>query len=259
MSAERPESKPEIQPEPEETELVLEQKQYNFEAMREFEGPIASLVARLKSRIEEGEYSALLSDDAGGRIPTLVLRKVFKEKGPNKDIEAYFLGRMGYGKEDKEQEEEYGEFIDHLKKMDFGDKRVLIITQFIASGGTLKNIGVALESIGIKNFDFASVDHSTALGQDQIVEDAFENSKVFIGQFDVSDTIRDGHNDLSGIESKRATQDSPNYSPHLKKSFENQEDYKKSREDLNLMAKRIIKRIWEEGEFNSKYHKYKYE
>ena len=136
-----------------------EGKEYNFDIMNKAEVSMARLVKKLKNNIEDGDYSALLSDDTGGRIPTLVLRKIMLEKGPNKNIKTYFLS-AGLGNtpmkfmDDRSEKRKYQKMITYLKNMDFGDKKLLVVTEYMSMGNTLDGIGEALKDIGA-NFDFA--------------------------------------------------------------------------------------------------------
>lgn len=71
---------------------------YNFpEVMAELKPAMLSVVEQLKEAIESGEYNTLISDDAAGRIPTLILRKIIQEKSPNgKDLKMIGLA-LGRG------------------------------------------------------------------------------------------------------------------------------------------------------------------
>ncbi len=48
------------------------------EALAELEAPIAKILARLRPKIERGEYGLIIGDDASGRIPALIIRDVIK-------------------------------------------------------------------------------------------------------------------------------------------------------------------------------------
>ncbi|OGZ69885.1 MAG: hypothetical protein A3D44_03230 [Candidatus Staskawiczbacteria bacterium RIFCSPHIGHO2_02_FULL_42_22] len=165
-----------------------EGKEYNFDIMNKAEVSMARLVKKLKNNIEDGDYSALLSDDTGGRIPTLVLRKIMLEKGPNKNIKTYFLS-AGLGNtpmkfmDDRSEKRKYQKMITYLKNMDFGDKKLLVVTEYMSMGNTLDGIGEALKDIGA-NFDFAI--QSTNEDYDKVdrLTDAFYgefNAESFVG------------------------------------------------------------------------------
>jgi hypoxanthine phosphoribosyltransferase len=225
------------------------ERKYNFELMEKIEPAMTSLVEQLKSGIEVGEYSALLGDDTKGRLPTLVLSKIFRKEGPP-DLDgkpktfflaagrqfAYMVGHDSVKK--------------HLESMDFGNKKLLIVTDFIDSGDTLKGIAYELNRAGVHKFDFA------ALYAGDLADDYFKDAVQELNLESKSNNPAEAHNyflgelkeepyflpqlrDLSGV---KKTEDSLT----AKKSLENTEDMKKSREDINLMAERIMKQVWEE-------------
>lgn len=65
--------------------------EFHFREIAEIEPAIISLVKQLKEKIESGEYDTLISDDVGGRIPTLVLRKIIKEHNPDQKLGTFFI------------------------------------------------------------------------------------------------------------------------------------------------------------------------
>ena len=64
---------------------------YHFEEMAEIEPAAIKLVRRLKESIEKGKYDALISDDAGGRIPTLLIRKIMRKIRPDMKVPTLFV------------------------------------------------------------------------------------------------------------------------------------------------------------------------
>jgi len=220
---------------------------YNFgEAMREVEAAVTSLVEQLKEKIETGEeYSALLSDDAGGRIPTLVLEKIFREKSPKK-IRTYFLGGGSTAGHKHQDQEKYEQLTKYLGTMDLGDKKLLIVTQFISSGETLDKIGVALKDIGVTHFDIASM----YVGRDKAIEPLKKyfqetfGAELMIGKGEWApgnDFMANYHTSISGIKSQKDP-----YSP-MPIKVGKQEEINQSREDIALMAQKIIKKVWPES------------
>ncbi len=55
-----------------ESEFETMNPEYHFEEIAEIEQAVASLISQLKEKIKNGEYDTLISDDTGGRIPTLI-------------------------------------------------------------------------------------------------------------------------------------------------------------------------------------------
>lgn len=157
---EEPEPQPESQPElkKELASQELEKSEYHFEMMTELEPAVVSVVEQLKREIESGEYTALLSDDVGGRIPTLILRKIMKTMGP-KPPNVYFLASgKKYMPTEKAKPGDFRKAVDYLGSLDFGDKRLLVISQYTYSGETFSNIGKVLTTAGVEKFDFVSLE-----------------------------------------------------------------------------------------------------
>lgn len=241
-----------------------EKQKYYFEKLEKLEPAMISLVSQLKTAIETGEYEVFLSDDAGGRIPTLVLKyvsdlirekleKIYSDKPERipKKIRTYFLAAGGEtpDKRKKNDNKNYNEMIKYLLKMDFKDGKLLVISQFTESCSTFKKIGLALrdERINIKNFDFASL-YINALdpasqGGSETLKKEF-NAELFLGsqeKRDMPSWISQKHEEISGVEKKY------HYSPKVKKKKSiSYSLIRKSRMDLKLMAKKIAVQIWPE-------------
>lgn len=137
-------------------------ERYNFpEIMEKLKPAMISLVRQLKDAIEKGEYQTLISDDARGRIPTLILRGLFKNKAPNaKDLQTYFLA-FGRGESDNI---ELASFIASKKDV-LG--KVLIVTEFIHEGNALRKIYDVFETKNqFTNYDIATSFCSNTLSRD---------------------------------------------------------------------------------------------
>lgn len=137
------------------SEKISENKQegeYNFPELKELKPAVLFLVERLKSAIETGEYKTLISDDAGARIPTLVLRKIFQEKSPDlKAPQTYFLAM---GKRKRADWDAIEKFIK-AKKDKLG--KTLIITEYVSSGETEAAMRSAFDRAGFTNYNHKSL------------------------------------------------------------------------------------------------------
>lgn len=133
-----------------------EQPQYNFEAIARLEEPIYSLIrGEFKKLIDKGEYSVLIGDDASGRIPTLIFRKIMlnrldklrpnlKPEERDKLLRTYFVA--GSANSDNEKE-----IADFFRKVSLDDKhRALLVTEFMASGESMEKMTKSLEDAGIQ-------------------------------------------------------------------------------------------------------------
>jgi hypothetical protein len=119
----------------------MSKRDYNFpEIMKEMEPAVVLCVKQLKEAIETGKYNTLISDDAKGRLPTLILRKIFAEKAPNaKTMPTYFLA---FGREKYRWDNAMDEFVKKHKDT-FG--KALVVTDYIHQGQTLDNIEQAFD------------------------------------------------------------------------------------------------------------------
>jgi hypothetical protein len=138
---------------------------------------VIELCRQMKGNIESGAYDALVSDEAGGRIPTLILREIIKLVRPGEPIKTLFVAAghryNPYGNDDWASEDYYigyPELESYLKKL--GEtKKVLIVTQIIGQRGyatrqladVLKDLGNSVDIAtlaALKNSGFApSIDN----------------------------------------------------------------------------------------------------
>lgn len=203
--------------------------QYHFEEMAEIEPAAIELVKQLKEKIENGEYDALISDDAGGRIPTLLLRKIFREITPDKKIGTLFVAaghslpnRGNYDRldnpnfefEDDKVEDgnitnkkigtDYQKLLDYLKKFKEQNKvtKPLLVTQFIRRGASIGALSYALHDVGIQA-DIAALEIAF---EDDFWHYISPGTKVFYAPKDRlarkgrSLKISEEHEKLSGVE-----------------------------------------------------------
>lgn len=150
-------------------------KDYNFEAIRELEGPIENLVWQLKEAIISGKYDAIIGDDASGRIPTLVFRKIMEARihklhlnlTPEEQRDAlktYFVTGSAAVKWNSDFPDRKGamnqsnaDMLKYFKSIKPNIKnKALLITEYISTGGVITGLAEALKKAGIP-FDVATV------------------------------------------------------------------------------------------------------
>ncbi|MDP3882696.1 MAG: hypothetical protein Q8Q48_01435 [Candidatus Staskawiczbacteria bacterium] len=224
---------------PEETK-----QEYNFEVMKEVEPAMISLIEQLKDGIESGEYSALIGDDVKGRIPTLVLQKVFQEKGLNQDnseerVKIYFLAG---GRDVITRPKNLEKIKDYFKKLDFGSKGILLVTEFIEFGDTIKFFSKALQGIGIERKRLACASLDTSLFKDMEKDIGI---KCFFGRTEGEPAHSTELKEMSGVKKNE-----PSF---LSKTHKNFKEVEKAREDVDLMADRIIEQVWGKNNFENKF------
>lgn len=132
---------------------------YRIPEIAELEGDTKRLVEKLKAKIDENYYTLLVSDEIGGRIPTLVLRKVISMRHPGEPLHTSFvnggnlLKEMTYG----EGALGVGPLSDHLALSSGVGHRVLVVTQIIDSGNSIGLLVKAVREAGCEDVDVASV------------------------------------------------------------------------------------------------------
>jgi len=88
----------------------------------------------LKEKIEAGEYNTLISDEASGRILTLILRAIIKRVSPDLKLNTLFVSGGFESINDYHKKLE-----DFFKKIASKIKRALLVTEFIFHGKTMGN------------------------------------------------------------------------------------------------------------------------
>jgi len=128
-----------------------DEREVVFKEVAELELPIKIIIEKIRPRIENGEYGLIIGDDASGRIPTLILgnfiQKISEERGMEKPNIIFIPGKLrsrifGRDNDRKEFEEYVGKF--GATK----EKRVLLVTDTILSGGSLEILVKLLKRSG---------------------------------------------------------------------------------------------------------------
>lgn len=153
---------------------------FHFKELGEIENPATEIIRQLKENIEKGKYSVLISDEAGGRIFTLLLKRIIKRVRPDLSPHAYFVsGGKSISLSDSD---EPGEFYDHLKSIRSRepDGSVLLVTQLIHSGDSIRLFTKGLKDAGFREIDVASL---STLHKDYQQERFPEGVSLFAGDY----------------------------------------------------------------------------
>ena len=133
-----------------------ERGESELEKVKGLKESIIHLCREMKENIERG-YDALVSDDTGGRIPTLILRAVCQQVHNNPDLKTVFIAS---GSHYKPKNPEENRLLDEYIESGIGNsKRVLLITQHIQHGGTINHLIEHINSAGATLVDVATVDN----------------------------------------------------------------------------------------------------
>jgi len=182
--------------------------EFHFREIAEIEPAMVSLVNQLKEKIESGEYDTLISDDVGGRIPTLVLRKIIKELNPGQKIETYFIASGKTYLPTPADKEKYGQLQEHLEKVTAKTKKALVVTQFIFTGKTLIRLAHALKEAGVENFDIAAVDAMPHFEQESVLRGVLGDNNLYVGS-EAWHHLHEEHEKLGGIRKTKEYSPTP--------------------------------------------------
>jgi hypothetical protein len=108
-----------------------ERGESELEKVKGLKESIIHLCREMKENIERG-YDALVSDDTGGRIPTLILRAICQQVHNNPDLKTVFIASGTHYKPKNPKENKLLD--EYIKKGIGNSKRVLLITQHIQHG-----------------------------------------------------------------------------------------------------------------------------
>lgn len=143
--------------------------------------PLTTLLKKMWSNIKRQEYAALIGDDFSGRIPALVLGHVINTINRQNSWlplpVILFEGRADYAdipENKKVQLQEKALATRALKK------KVLVVTDFISSGNTIRSFGRVLTECNA-SFDVAAVSIGCA-DQPRPALDFGDNVRVFDGE-----------------------------------------------------------------------------
>ncbi|PIT92203.1 MAG: hypothetical protein COU08_03640 [Candidatus Harrisonbacteria bacterium CG10_big_fil_rev_8_21_14_0_10_42_17] len=180
--------------------MKMETVENAFEDTKE---DFAHLIEQISEGIKEGRWTTILGDDVSGRLPALVIGKIIarynREHGMNPPKRIFFAGgSINYedvpdeglptpeqSKQNiQEQQQKLATFI-HEQSKSLGD-RVLIVTEHVVGGRTVRRIGKTLYREGV-NFDVASLWSTkqtytlrTTLKHED--PDIFDQTQFFIGK-----------------------------------------------------------------------------
>lgn len=236
---------------------------HHREAFKQLEKPTIALVRKLKEAIDKEEYNTLIGDDASGRVPTLILRKVMSDRinignpllSPMEKRESLMTYFVSGGQGLSDETLGYLKlFFESIKKA--GNKKFLLVTEYIQSGRSASKLADILESAGV-NFDIASTfidpEASEILAKIEV-----GGHKIFSGsKMRVPPKIW-GHEGISGVVNIKTSSNGRVLEAHAvpfvkdleimplakERQLEIQQDINNAREDVNLLSGRVIKKVW---------------
>jgi hypothetical protein len=150
---------------------------YETKEVRELVEPLKMLLddPEIRARIENGEYGAIIGEDASGRIPALIAWRVVNEiyrRSEKSPVIAYFLhparGNRTYEKFN------YGEILRFLSDVkDSLGKRVLYVTEYVQTGQSVLTVYKALRALGLEMDLFSACGQPTAFASGPLFKRVF--------------------------------------------------------------------------------------
>ncbi len=220
--------------------LIENEREYNFEEFSDLKKQIGKLVTKLKAAIEKEEYTTLIGDDASGRIPTLILKKI-TEKVTTKPIKTLFIagGKGHYWETEKVEntENKLDDILDQIKG------RVLFVTEYMSEGEGMVKMAEQLENKGI-DFDIASVASGKNDKEYERNFEIFKRHGLIIGHEDaLMGPAVYNEKEISGVF-KELPMDAEAKRIPINRNYGRQ--IRNSRNDVNIVANEIMKEIWGE-------------
>lgn len=228
----------------------------HYKEIAELEESLRQILEELRPHLEKNEYRLIVGDDASGRIPTLIMRKVIDE----------IYGKLGYLKprilfvaggvspflklgERKMKKMSLLLKEKILSRFDSGeDVKALLVTDTISTGSTLEMFRKVFGSVGL-SFDVAAVGMDASWRDPEETKQMYKNNfgiEIFWGGEDVPPLYY--NKDLSGVE-KQPEDVFAKAQPSERLVYESEDDdvgipnlemRKKSRKDVNVLVKRLL-------------------
>lgn len=178
-----------IENRPNQTQKEVERRYIKSHFIEQLRDPAEYLVQQMKKDIDNGSYGMIIGDDASGRLPSILIKKVidkanllsgrpaipakfialYRPTGPDSNIFWDILDPWEIEQidslEDSDQKNEKTKiiekeitekFIPHLDREALKDKKIVVVTDNIVGGSTIEPLLKTLKTSGFK-FDVATI------------------------------------------------------------------------------------------------------
>lgn len=229
---------------------------YHFKEFLDAEFSFENLMEELIPAIRKHPYAMIIGDDAGGRLPTLVIHEVMDELCrrhgiPRPAVRFYAGGRRGNST--ALEEEAYRKIGEDLQRKvkDLKGGRILLTTEYMSGGLSMDYMASVLKSLGV-DFDIAALSlahmrydpygRGDSEGHDIVPN--LRGVHIYGGLFGVEEAHPLFH-DVSAISGVRKDPTTSDIFAHLTHS--NPEDVRKAREDCKTLARKLVDQFdWKE-------------
>lgn len=113
---------------------------------------LGQLLFKIKDHIDS--YDTIISDEASGRLPSLLIKKVIDKKRHQEGKTSIPLHFIAGGHQVDYREKSISEFLEKNKN-NFG--KILIVTDLIATGISMRQLATIFKSCGVNDFEIATV------------------------------------------------------------------------------------------------------
>lgn len=238
-------------------EKIPQREMYLHPEIGALEADATRLVEKLKIKIDQGFYTLLVSDETGGRLPTLLIRSIIKKRHPDSNLQTLFLngGKMLQALIDDEKPDEEASFVDYIQMVTEEHQNALVITQVMHSGSSLAILASMLKQSGCDHVDAATL----RAGFSEMIYDSdkkrFGDGEIFIGkEFDYTHEFDERNAGFSGVVKVKDSVVHPHSTKEIGNKTEEEEHQiqiliNEAREDIKTMSDLIYKKVWnEEGD-----------
>jgi hypothetical protein len=223
--------------------LLIEPKLDYKTSVGSMEKPMVRLCEQLKPRFEAGTYSLIIGDDTSGRLPTLGIRgfsRHISSKIGSSNLPVVFLQASRRLAASAVELQIDKRVMPYLKPAE--DKgRVLIVTDFIQHGATMRRLGELLLSRGV-DFDIAVMRCARTPQADALQGDLPQGTEVFVGEeVDWNEPEISSRPDMTGL--KRAMlEDGSVHVVRAMGKVNNPLIVDLARKDVDILVDRLISR-----------------
>lgn len=185
--------------EQQESSILEEEQNYQIELkeVRDLELPLKNILEQIREKLDSGYYGLLIGDDASGRIPALILKKVidniYSRHGYKKPDLKFFAGTGTEGLYLNEIENKVDDIISTLQKHHNDKLNTLLITEYLLTGRGMNILNTALSKAG-NNIEIATI--ALTAKHEAVVKDHIphpihagiknDQSPALYGKYDIS-------------------------------------------------------------------------
>lgn len=195
-----------------------------------------------ETKEKAGEYDAILSDDASGRLISLTLRKVLNKVREQQDKDELPLYFMAGGRNSGGELREIAKFLKEHEEL----RNVLVVSEYIATGASMEEFAEVLERQSVE-FDVAVLSTQDRQSLEKAHPELVKH--LIVGQDD-SDVGRlfYSNSNYTGVRKQfPSSKEEPSAHPIRVSEYEKDpEKVKQARNDASILAEELSKLVEED-------------